>query len=1471
MNLRPNPSRKKTRKLYAALLLPGVLGCLVWQLLGPSAPDPQLPAVTPQSSPAFVSSAAAAEDADDGAGIAGPVNDAPVAPLTDPSALRPSPVNPSPAWVGLPPGAVWRIPANTDGADYIVSFDELYLPTRSDLADNALRLDAPAADLPALLEVAADHTAPATGGAGDRSSGVQPHLVLYPAGSARSPASRLLVTMQVWVETDTPAASAAVASRAGELELGLGELRPVPYSEGAWLADVTGDPAQPLRAAAALSGMEGVRLAMPMLASRMSPAADPDDPLFSRQWHLFDYGQQGGKGGNDINVRPAWNLGYTGAESGIAGVPVRIGIVDDGLQMAFRPSSDKEAEDWPYLPEVDHPDLMDNLGGKHHDWIAPLEAAARKADPQYQFVTPDEHGTAVAGLAAARGNNGKGVTGVAPRASLTRLRILGHDKVTPAMAAEALLWDCPKEDLLKDEATGIEYPPPEDVIHIKNNSWSYKAPTSSDWLAQTTYKAILDALATGTRKGRFGSGTLFVFSSGNHQSVNPGVKNPIAAGSMYAFPVGATDNKGRVADFSQGGPHLLVSAPGDAQVGVVTTDRTGARGYHTPTHPTLGQMADLDYTAVFNGTSSAAPIVSGVVALMLEANPYLGWRDVKEILLRTSTRISASSWVTRDGGQPGLPPIKHSESAGGGLVNAGEAVKLAREWINLPDNYADDNPENNQYINASFLTTGAVPIPDKGSARAVFDFTSFGNNIRVEHVVVDLKIAHPYRGSLTITLRSPSGATSTLLPRWKNDKGSGVQTTLVSVRHWGELSKGKWTLSVNDGTADTRTGSLNASTTLTLYGTRLAAPFITVANQPAALTIVPAGATPPPVLFTGATGNAINYQWRLDNKEIADATSRTLTLSGITVARGGAWTCRVSNLLGATTSDVADVTVYEPRQQTLAAVAGDTYRFPAPVAGAGLKNLAWFRDGKPVLNDNRISGANTTQLVIRNIATADSGAYTLRANAADGTSLNGTAHSIGAMVLTVQPRPGEQPVPTLYGEVGRGIDFPVPPGGVSHAYKGLPKGLKGDKRTGAITGSATTVSSATVTLTVTFADKSKQTVTRFIEIAPSPAIGTFSGYVERSASLNQNLGALLTFTSTAKGAVSGKLLVGKTSASFRSQLAWADGATTSATLDAVLTPRGLPPLALHLDIPQDGSAVAGIVRPAAGGPQATVTAWRNPWDKKIRPATSQAGAYTLVMENPVENTRYPVGYTTASVTTALDGKVKWVLYPADGSPALKGATAISADGTLPLHAVEASPAGSIVGWLRLPDRFAADPVTPGELTWSRAPVAPGGKKGVQSYPEGFDPLPLAIAGAPYHPPAKGQLLFGLVPEDGNTQLILHESESVDFGEQAYLLEGVYFGLWTNNKVRAPKIPLQPKLTLKPATGEFSGSLTLADPDPANPKKTIKRTVKYAGVVMQNWRRGIGYYLIPALPGATPASPLSGEMDYGPLESDDDGD
>jgi subtilisin family serine protease len=79
------------------------------------------------------------------------------------------------------------------------------------------------------------------------------------------------------------------------------------------------------------------------------------------------------------------------------------------------------------------------------------------------------------------------------------------------------------------------------------------------------------------------------------------------------------------------------------------------------------------------GTSFATPVVAGVIALMLEANPNLSWRDVQGILASTATQIQPtdSSWTTNGAG------LSHSDIYGFGLVNASAAVERSKSWTSL--------------------------------------------------------------------------------------------------------------------------------------------------------------------------------------------------------------------------------------------------------------------------------------------------------------------------------------------------------------------------------------------------------------------------------------------------------------------------------------------------------------------------------------------------------------------------------------------------------------------------------------------------------------------------------------------------------------------------------------------------------------------------------------------------------------------
>jgi subtilisin family serine protease len=181
---------------------------------------------------------------------------------------------------------------------------------------------------------------------------------------------------------------------------------------------------------------------------------------------------------------------------------------------------------------------------------------------------------------------------------------------------------------------------------ILNDSWGF-APQGTSYYAVFGDWAFADnflkpsfapagaALATLAAQGRGGLGTIVIQSAGNSFGVGDNTNLHNFQNSQYIITVAATDYNGDVAEYSSPGASVLVSAPGGGGTNnlsdIITTDRAGP----------LGESGG-DYTST-RGTSFSAPIVSGVVALMLEANPNLGYRNIQEILAYSAIKTSTSS------------------------------------------------------------------------------------------------------------------------------------------------------------------------------------------------------------------------------------------------------------------------------------------------------------------------------------------------------------------------------------------------------------------------------------------------------------------------------------------------------------------------------------------------------------------------------------------------------------------------------------------------------------------------------------------------------------------------------------------------------------------------------------------------------------------------------------------------------------
>ena len=588
-------------------------------------------------------------------------------------------------------------------------------------------------------------------------------LVLYEQGRPRSEATRRWLTSRVLARLKAGADAQAIAAGVGASAVE----RPA-YAPDYAIFTAKAGAGNALELCDALRRDAAVESAEPLLARRHAKRFTPNDPFYAYnaanpayQWYLNNTGQNGGTAGIGLNLTTVWDSWR--------GSGIRIGIVDDGVE---RTHADLAAN-------------VDLLNG--YDW--------NQYDTDPSPGTDDNHGTACAGLAAARGNNGAGLSGAAPEATIVPLRLLGGP-VTDAEEAAAFAWR-------------------NDLIHIKSNAWGPADDGATFGLPGPLAEAAMGDAVTNGRSGR---GTIFIWAGGDGLATGDNANFDGYANSIFGIAVGAVNDLGKQASYSEPGANLLLCAPSDStgRQGVLTTDRTGIPGYNNGTLP--GNFTTGDYNAgTFGGTSAACSLAAGATALLLQSNPTLGWRDVKEILLRSATKNDATDadWVNNGAG------YHFNHKYGAGLLNAQAAIALATGWTNLPAMTSQRKAQTG-------LTVSIPDAPVAGVART-FSFSA-DESLRVEEVTLEAGITHPNRGSVSITLTSPGGTVSKLSTGRANDIGANLYWRFSTVRHWGESAAGTWTVTVADTAADAITGTLN-TLVLTLYGSNAAAAGVPVVTS----------------------------------------------------------------------------------------------------------------------------------------------------------------------------------------------------------------------------------------------------------------------------------------------------------------------------------------------------------------------------------------------------------------------------------------------------------------------------------------------------------------------------------------------------------------------------------------------------------------------------------------------------------------
>jgi Ca2+-binding RTX toxin-like protein/subtilisin family serine protease len=488
---------------------------------------------------------------------------------------------------------------------------------------------------------------------------------------------------------------------------------------------------------------------------RAEAAGPGDDPLFASQWHLFN----AAPGEFDLNVVPVW-AEYSGAG-------VRVAVIDDGIDAAHVDLAPG------YLAAAAF-DLSTGTAG-----AAPVHAA-------------NGHGTAVAGIIGAADND-LGVIGVAHGAALFGLRVDFDGSSTGAMLEAQIL-----DGLLR--VAGLAGGGAQ-AADVANMSFGYPDPyaVAGVPLPQTQTAA---AAAAAVAQGRGGLGTILVKSSGNGRMDGSDTAFEMLDSHPGVITVAAVGRDGSVTFYSTPGAGVLVSAFGSGVPGeIVTTDRSGAEGYDAG-----------DYFDGFNGTSAAAPMVSGVAALMLEANPGLGWRDVQTILA-LSARHVGSAIGAAPAGDEAAPwqvnaatfwnggGLRFSPDYGFGLVDARAAVRLAEMWGALGPaatsaTLASDGavliaaPETLDGLVAGGVQAGTGGSESYGAALAA--------DLLVERVAVTLTLAAPAMGELRITVTSPGGTSTSLIVGDAGATAVDADWTWTTNALRGERSAGTWTVTLTD-------------------------------------------------------------------------------------------------------------------------------------------------------------------------------------------------------------------------------------------------------------------------------------------------------------------------------------------------------------------------------------------------------------------------------------------------------------------------------------------------------------------------------------------------------------------------------------------------------------------------------------------------------------------------------------------------
>ena len=526
----------------------------------------------------------------------------------------------------------------------------------------------------------------------------------------------------------------------------------------------------------------------------------PTDPFYNRQWHLHQRETPSSQYDPRSSARceEAWHL-----LDGFGSSEVVIGVTDDGCQLDH--------------PDFDSPDKFAGWG--YFEGINLVTRGSIGASPAKMYVPGADHGTACAGVIAAE-IDGQLTVGAAPKCGMVPVQ-------WPSSGSSLFIGDTRLRralDYLNDKV---------DVI---SNSWGSTPTTDWDFV---TIQKIDEMVRTGGRRGK---GVVFLWAAGNencpvHHTATidvpftPGwqqigwvgvetsrvFSNDLAdrPGIMHVAALASTAQRSHYSNYGTG---ISICAPS-----------SNSHAYFRLQLPGIGittTEGNNTVTDSFGGTSSATPLVAGIIGLVLSANPELTALEVISILKQTASKdLNMTGWPKTppaafdpdptvswdvspiapfDAGaftnDRQLPDGTWSPWFGHGKVDAFAAVQQALELANT------------HTVRVSASRTPNISVPDRDPA-GISDRLIIAERGALQGLKVTVDISHSWIGDLVVRLVSPEGTRVTLHNRAGNNtvnlgKTYDIDSTPQLASLLGTDISGVWTLEVADF-ARSDTGTLN--------------------------------------------------------------------------------------------------------------------------------------------------------------------------------------------------------------------------------------------------------------------------------------------------------------------------------------------------------------------------------------------------------------------------------------------------------------------------------------------------------------------------------------------------------------------------------------------------------------------------------------------------------------------------------------